>query len=156
MRELLDRICALPGVESASVVNVLPLTEDYGIHGIGAVGKPLNIDSGAEARFIDPQYFETMRIPLIAGRALREDDSARVAVINRKMAYLLWPGENAIGREFTDNGNPPIRVCSSPLGARGEPTPLSSCETSKAVQRKGAVTAYRIRRQGASDRDYGE
>jgi len=109
-RELLDRIRALPGVESASVVNVLPLTGDYAIHGIGAVGKPLNRDAGAESRLTDPQYFETMHIPVIAGRALREDDSRKVAVINRKMADLLWPGENPIGREFTDNGNPPKRV----------------------------------------------
>lgn len=109
-RELLDRIRALPGVQSASIVNVLPLTGDYEIHGIGPVGKPLNRDSGAEARVIDPRYFETMHIPLIAGRALREDDSGKVAVINQKMASLLWPGEDPIGREFTDNGNPPIRV----------------------------------------------
>ncbi len=109
-RELLDRIRALPGVESASAVNVLPLTGDYAIHGVGPVGKPLNRDSGAEARLVDPRYFETMHIPLIAGRALREDDSGKVAVINQKMAYLLWRGENPIGREFTDNGNPPIRV----------------------------------------------
>jgi putative ABC transport system permease protein len=109
-RELLDGIRALPGVESASVVNYLPLTGDYEIHGIGAVGRPLNRDSGAEARLIDPRYFETMQIPLVAGRALREDDSGKVAVINQKMADLLWPGENPIGREFTDNGNPPIRV----------------------------------------------
>ena len=109
-RELLDRLRALPGVESASAVNVLPLTGDYAIHGIAAAGKPLNKDSGAEVRLIDPQYFETMHIPLIAGRALREDDSGKVAVINQKMAHLLWPGENPIGREFTDNGNPPTRV----------------------------------------------
>ncbi len=109
-RELLDRIRALPGVESASVVNVLPLTGDSEIHGVGPLGRPLNRDSGAEARLIDPRYFETMRIPLITGRALREDDSGKVAVINQKMARLLWPGENPIGHEFTDNGNPPIRV----------------------------------------------
>ena len=109
-RELLDRIRALPGVESASVVNVLPLTGDYSIHGIGAVGKPLNRDAGAESRLIDPRYFETMHIPLIAGRALREDDSGKVAVINQKMADLVWPGQNPLGREFTGNGNPPIRV----------------------------------------------
>jgi putative ABC transport system permease protein len=109
-RELLDRIRALPGIESASIVNVLPLTGDYEIHGIGPVGKPLNRDAGAEARLIDPRYFETMHIPLIAGRALRDDDSGKVAVINQKMAHLLWPGENPIGREFTDNGHPPIRV----------------------------------------------
>ncbi len=109
-REMLDRIRALPGVESASVVNVLPLTGDYGIHGIGPVGKPLNRDAGAEARLIDPRYFETMHIPLIAGRSLREDDPGNVAVINQKMAYLLWPGENPIGHQFTDNGNPPTRV----------------------------------------------
>jgi predicted permease len=109
-RELLDRMRALPGVESASVVNVLPLTGDYAIHGIGVVGQPLEKDAGAEARLVDPRYFQTMHIPLIAGRALREDDSKRVAVINRKMAHLLWPGNDPIGREFTDNGGPPIRV----------------------------------------------
>src|SRR5581483_8889367 len=52
----------------------------------------------------------TMRIPLIAGRMLRDDDPGKVAVINQKMARLLWPGENPIGREFTDNGHSPIRV----------------------------------------------
>jgi putative ABC transport system permease protein len=109
-RTLLDRIRALPGVESASAVNVLPLTGDYEIHGIAPAGKPLNRDSGAEARLIDPRYFETMHIPLIAGRALREDDSGNVAVINQKMAHLLWLGANPIGREFTDNGHAPIRV----------------------------------------------
>jgi putative ABC transport system permease protein len=109
-RELLNRIRALPGVVSASIVNVLPLTGDYAIHGIGPVGKPLNRDAGAEARFVDPQYFETMHIPLIAGHGLREGDPGRVAVINQKMGRLLWPGEDPIGREFTDNGNAPIRV----------------------------------------------
>ena len=109
-RDLLDRIRALPGVESASVVNVLPLTGDYVIHGIGVVGQPLNKDAGAEARLVDPRYFQTMHIPLIASRALRDDDSGRIAVINRKMAHLLWPGNDAIGREFTDNGSPPLRV----------------------------------------------
>jgi len=109
-RELLDRIRALPGVESASLVNVLPLTGDYAIHGVGPVGKPLNRDAGAQARVIDPRYFETMHIPLISGRTLREDDSGKVAVINQKMGYLLWPGENPIGREFTENRGAPIRV----------------------------------------------
>lgn len=51
-----------------------------------------------------------MHIPLIAGRTLRDDDSGKVGVINQKMAHLLWPGENPIGHEFTDNGNAPIRV----------------------------------------------
>jgi putative ABC transport system permease protein len=109
-RELLDRMRALPGVESASLVNYLPLSGDYAIHGIGVVGQPLNKDMGAEARLVDPRYFQTMHIPLIAGRALREDDSGRVAVINRKMADLLWPGNDPIGREFTDNGGLSIRV----------------------------------------------
>lgn len=109
-RELLNRIRVLPGVESASLVNVLPLTGDSEIHGIGVAGETLNRDSGAEARVIDAQYFKTMHIPLVAGRALREDDSGKVAVVNQKMAQALWPGESAIGREFTDNGNPPTRV----------------------------------------------
>jgi hypothetical protein len=45
-----------------------------------------------------------------AGRPLREEDSGTVAVINQKMAHLLWPGDNAIGHEFIDNGNPPLAL----------------------------------------------
>lgn len=113
VRELLDRLRALPSVTSASVVNRLPLTGDNDIHTVRAVGRPLpqgaeNIS--AEYRVIDAAYFRTMQIPLIAGRTLRPDDPASFAVINQKMAARLWPGENPIDKQFTDGDNPPVKI----------------------------------------------
>jgi putative ABC transport system permease protein len=54
---------------------------------------------------VDPPYFATMRIPLLRGRALTEQDVAkapRVAVINEAMANKLWPGQDALGKRFSD------------------------------------------------------
>lgn len=52
---------------------------------------------------VTPGYFDTMRIPVIAGRGFTEFDragSARVAVITEAMARHFWPGQNAIGKRF--------------------------------------------------------
>ncbi len=113
IRELLDRLRALPGVESASLVSHLPLTGDSEIHDVRAVGRALPRgaeNSSAEYRVIDAAYFHTMQIPLIAGRTLRPDDPAKFAVINRTMARRLWPGETAIGKQFEDGDNPAVTV----------------------------------------------
>lgn len=113
VRELLDRLRSLPDVISASLVSRLPLTGDNEIHDVRAMGRPLpqgaeNIS--AEYRVIDAAYFRTMEIPLLAGRSLRPDDPATLAVINRKMAARLWPGENPIGKQFADGDHPPVQV----------------------------------------------
>lgn len=113
IRELLDRLNALPGVVSASLVSRLPLTGDNEIHDVRALGRPLpqgaeNIS--AEYRVIDAAYFRTMQIPVIAGKPFKTDDPATAAVINQKMAAHLWPGENPVGKQFADGDNPPMRV----------------------------------------------
>lgn len=113
VRELLTRLRSLPGVISASLVSRLPLTGDNEIHDVRALHRPLpqgaeNIS--AEYRVIDAAYFQTMQIPVIAGRALRPYDPAAFAVINQRMAMHLWPGENAIGKQFADGDNPPLKV----------------------------------------------
>lgn len=113
VRELLNRLRSLPDVTSASIVNRLPLTGDNEIHDVRAMGRPLpqgaeNIS--AEYRVIDAAYFRTMQIPLIAGRELRPDDPATLAVVNRKMAMRLWPGEDPIGKQFADGDHPPVQV----------------------------------------------
>jgi putative ABC transport system permease protein len=113
VRELLSQFEALPGVTSASLVSRLPLTGDYEIHDVRAVGRPLprgpeNIS--AEYRVIDAGYFRTMQIPLIAGRTFNPDDPASVAVINKQMAARLWPGERAVGKRFSDGNKPPLAV----------------------------------------------
>jgi len=113
LRELLDAFRAIPGVESASVVNEVPLTGETNLHGVRAVGgsvSPLSEGDSAEYRVVDASYFRTMRIPLIAGREFREDEPAGFALVNHKMASRLWPGEHAVGKQFRDGDNPPATV----------------------------------------------
>jgi putative ABC transport system permease protein len=112
IRELIDSLNALPGVTSASVVNRLPLTGDNEIHDVQAMGKslPQRPESiSAEYRVIDAAYFRTMQIPLIAGESFKPGDPGTFAIINQKMAALLWPGENPIGKQFTE-GHGPLKV----------------------------------------------
>lgn len=113
IRELIDRLDALPGVISTSVVSRLPLTGDNEIHDVRALGKPLRQapeDISAEYRVVDAAYFKTMQIPLVAGALFRPVDPSTFAVINQQMAARLWPGENPIGRQFQDGDNPPSKV----------------------------------------------
>jgi predicted permease len=113
IRELIDGFDSLPGVISASIVNRLPLTGDNEIHNVRALGRPLPPQAeniSAEYRVIDAAYFRTMQISLTAGRELKPGDPATFAVINRKMAAGLWPGENPIGKQFADGDNPPVKV----------------------------------------------
>ena len=118
-RALLERLRALPGVESASVVNRLPLTGETEIHSIQAVGKPVNRAPdaiSAEYRVADADYFRTMHIPRIAGRLFQPNDPANFAVINRRMAQLLWPGEDPIGKQIAEGDDPPYTV----IGVAGD------------------------------------
>ncbi len=113
LRELLDALRAIPGVESAAVVNEVPLTGETDIHNLSAMGRSaafLSEGDGAEYRVVDASYFRTMRIPLIAGREFRDDEPAGFAVVNRKMASRLWPGEDAVGKLVRDGDNPPVTV----------------------------------------------
>jgi putative ABC transport system permease protein len=53
--------------------------------------------------FIDGDYFETMQIPIVRGRAFRESDSETaplVAIVNQTMADRFWPNQNPIGKRF--------------------------------------------------------
>jgi putative ABC transport system permease protein len=120
VRGVLDRIGALPGVESAATSNVLPgkgrnWTEEVMVEG-DAVPEPGRAPQ-ADYRTVSPGYLESLRIPIIAGRTIeaRDDaDAPRVAVVSRSMAEKFWPGREAIGRKF--------RVVPA-AGAGGEETP---------------------------------
>ncbi|MGO8788723.1 MAG: ADOP family duplicated permease [Terriglobia bacterium] len=111
LHELLDAFRSIPGVESAAVVNHVPLTGEVDIHDPRAVGRPLGgLTEGAEYRVVNATYFRTMRIPLVEGREFREDEPEGFALVNRKMASHLWPDEDALGKQFRDGDNPPVTV----------------------------------------------
>jgi len=113
LRELLDALRSIPGVESAAVVNHVPLTGETDIHDVYTVGQPAapaTAAEGAEYRVVNANYFSTMRIPVLAGRPFREDEPKGFAIINHKMAERFWPGEEAVGKQFRDGENPPLTV----------------------------------------------
>jgi len=103
--ELLKRVSALPGVNAASAGWPLPMSGiDPGIS-FSIAGRPVaKADHPSEAIGVAmPGFFETMRIPLLAGRTFQEQDSSRgapVMVINRAFANKYFPHENPVGKHI--------------------------------------------------------
>jgi predicted permease len=97
---------ALPGVVSAGYTTGLPLVLGAGIMQItipGVVEDPAQTPR-ASIRFVTPEYFATMGIPLRRGRFVDERDSATAppaAVISEALARRLWPGQDPVGRQLT-------------------------------------------------------
>ena len=100
-QQLLTRIQALPGVSSAAVVNVVPLDGQGNIPSQLAGHNDADHSIGAmEIRRISERYFETMRIPLLAGRGVEESDAEGaplVAVINESLACRWWKEKSPLG-----------------------------------------------------------
>ena len=107
-KQLVDQIKATPGVQSASAILSLPLSGDtFNVwRGVIREGRPMVPESETNAQHlpITPDYFQTLQIPLKAGRIFTEHDtseSTKVVIVNETFARQLWPGENPIGRRFT-------------------------------------------------------
>ncbi|HXG68903.1 MAG TPA: ABC transporter permease [Blastocatellia bacterium] len=106
-RQLIERVEALPGVRSATLASYLPLGLNVNTNGIYIEGQPPT--RGAETpealtSNVGPRYFETMGIPLVAGREFTErdkPDAPLVAVVNETFARRFWPGESAVGKRFS-------------------------------------------------------
>jgi putative ABC transport system permease protein len=103
----LERVRALPGVESASYINHLPIAGDEWGFSFYVEGRPRPKPGEAPRavyRVVDPGYFHTMRIPILRGRDVSDADRANavpVVVINEFMAQRYWPGENAVGKRIS-------------------------------------------------------
>ena len=103
----LERVRQLPGVESASLVNHLPIAGDiWGLHFlIEGRPRPLPADvPRATFRVVYPGYFATMRLPLLRGRDVAATDRAgapRVVIVNDFLARRYWPNEDAVGKRVT-------------------------------------------------------
>ena len=103
-QQLLARIQALPGVESAGATLALPIHGRIWNIGFKIDGRPFGRPSEqpqADARIVSNNYFDVMKIPLRKGRYFSEydtQDAPHVAVINEALARLYWPSENPVGR----------------------------------------------------------
>jgi predicted permease len=103
---VLEKLRALPGVQSASVVSDMLLTGESWIDGVVAVGKATNESPLANYRWISPDYFTTLQQRIIEGRPLdAHDRTAKNAVISEATAKAVWPGQSAINRQFKRNEN---------------------------------------------------
>ncbi len=104
-RQLLARVEALPGVESATLADSVPLcfaNHTSIIAPEGYVPQPHEAMEIGRA-YVGPEYLRTMRIPLVAGRDVTTHDnreSQAVAVINQALAERYWPGQTALGKRI--------------------------------------------------------
>jgi len=111
VREMKDRVRVLPGVESVTVAASVPMgysNEGSHIFAEGQAQASKEAAPSALYNVVDPAYFTTMRVPLLRGRALTEQDTdktPRVAVINEAMANKLWPGQDPLGKRFSDTAS---------------------------------------------------
>jgi predicted permease len=100
--EVLRRVKAIPGVESAGITDALPLGRNrtWGLRAQGVTYERGKSPS-AFVRVVSDGYPAAMGIPLKAGRDISAQDTAAsepVIVINETMARTLWPGQDPIGR----------------------------------------------------------
>ena len=106
-QEVLQRVGALPGVESVSAINHVPLAGDTWGYPFKVEGRPLPLPGespNAIYRVIFPGYFRTMGISLLRGRDITDRDNLNapgVVIINDRLARLYWPGEDAVGKRIT-------------------------------------------------------
>ncbi|HEX6966795.1 MAG TPA: ABC transporter permease [Gemmatimonadaceae bacterium] len=108
-RSLLERVRALPGVESAGIAQLVLLSgmSDGNDIESAEVGPSGRTRTNAWYDVVDPDFFRTLRIPLVAGRALTDADvagHAPVIVVNQELARQLWPGESPLGKHVRTFG----------------------------------------------------
>ena len=114
-KRLLDNVRSMPGIESAALIDSLPLTLQWDNSGVLIEGKPIprasDVPLAARHR-VTLDYFRTARTRLIAGRVFDQNDrqeSRHVAIVNEAFVHQLLPGENPIGRRFEHGTNGPWR-----------------------------------------------
>jgi predicted permease len=105
-RRLRDELRAMPGVSAVAISTTMPLSgSDIGV-GFTVEGRPVDptVRNSAQYFGISPEYFSTMGIPLLRGRAFTDRDGAtgpEVVIINDTFAAKYWPNEDALGKRIT-------------------------------------------------------
>ena len=108
--ELINRVQALPGIDSAALARLTPLGyRSYSSTKIAVDGYQAPPDEQPMVEFneVGPAYFATMGIPLVSGREFARTDNETaplVAIVNETMAAQYWPGKNPIGERVQVKG----------------------------------------------------
>jgi predicted permease len=110
---LLERVRAIPGVAAAGITSNIALSGFENPSTVSAVGRPADEAVVPSVVTVTPGYFEAMATPLIRGRYFdRTDrgDSAKVAIVDRRLAARLWPDADPIGKEIYRGESGPFRI----------------------------------------------
>lgn len=108
-RSLLERLESTPGVEAASLARIVPLS-------LGSLGALIQVEGHekppgggfrVELNAVTPRYFETLSVPLLAGRAFATSDAAdapAVAIVSQALARRFWPEQGALDQRLEWGG----------------------------------------------------
>jgi predicted permease len=137
-RRLADRLAAMPGVEAVGMINGLPLSEAKSAGPMEPVEQPFpegELGPMIERRRVSPDYFRTMSIRIVEGRALEwtdQADEARSIVVSETLARTFWPDQSALGKAIRSQGeeNDPWEVVGVAAdvrfdGVAQEPLPMA-------------------------------
>jgi putative ABC transport system permease protein len=104
---VLQRIRALPGVESVGVIDDIPLDNGGSHQPVAIEGRPvvpMSEQPEVDVRLISPGYMSALHVPILRGRDIRDTDHAgrpNVILVSESMARQFWPGEDPLGKRLT-------------------------------------------------------
>ena len=103
VHDLVERLSSLPGVAAAGATTTAPFYAGTESAALTIEGTPPSARGFfvAHSRAVTPRYFETLGIPLLAGRVFTDADTATsipAVIVSQSMAQRYWPGQNPIGR----------------------------------------------------------
>lgn len=104
-RQLIDHLQARPDVQAAAFAVTLPLNDGRWEDSVRRDGNPTRVQTFQNV--ISPRYFDTMNIPLLAGRQFSEHDddrSPKVAILNQALARIMWLDGSPLGKRLTFKG----------------------------------------------------
>jgi predicted permease len=120
-RTLLDKIHSIPGIESAGVIDRLPLSNSESVSTLWVDGYENKEEQLVNDRNITPQYFSAMGIPLVSGRSFTDDDTRghpTTAMVNQAFAKKYFGKRDPIGLRIRTSVPPnnPLRTVVGVVG----------------------------------------
>ena len=108
-QEIIARLKAIPGVQSITETNVVPLSGNAGGNTVWPDGTNGQQKVGSNVSMIGPEYFKTLATPLLAGREFNErdtDTAPNVAIVNESFARQVMNSVNPVGQRFWREATP--------------------------------------------------